>query len=116
MKTHRLLSLICDFGLYDEKVDVAMRIRRTASVGTKQNDLGPRRGSSQTMSRLGDKSLIDSSHDRIVNLAADNSYHAFLARERIQGQHESAQQRTSPTLLPTAPCGGVKGLDTYQGQ
>lgn len=105
MKTHRLFGLVCDLGLYDEKVDIAVRTRRTTSVRAKQNDLGIRRGSSQTMSRLGDQSLIDCSHDQIVNLAADNSYHASMARKRIKG---AARGRPATHLVALVANGTVR--------
>ena len=62
METHRLLCLICDLGLYDEKVDIAMPICATG-MRAKQNDLRIGCGSSKTPSHLPDQSLIDCSHD-----------------------------------------------------
>lgn len=82
-----------------------MRICRPPSVWAKQNDLGLRSGSNQTMSRLVEQSRIDSSHDQIVNLAADNSYHAFVARRRIEA---TAQESPAAHLAALVAKGTVR--------
>ncbi len=63
VETHRLLCLICDLGLYNEKVDIAMPICCATSMRAKQNDLRIACGSSKTPSHLHDQSLINCSHD-----------------------------------------------------
>lgn len=95
METHRLLSLTRDLGLYHEKANTAIRIRRAKSSRTKQNDLRIGCGGSQTASCLGDQSLIDCTHDRIINLAADNSYHESVAHEQIK-DHAEDPSSTNP--------------------
>jgi len=99
MKTDRLLSLVRNFGLYDEKVDIAMRISRTKNVRAKQDDLRLGGSSGQAVARFGDQGLIDYSHDRIVDLAADNSYHASVANEHLP---ETAQSHQAAQIVAPA--------------
>jgi hypothetical protein len=84
METHRLLSLIRDLGLYDEKANAAVRILRPKSARAKQNDLRVGYGGSQAAPCLGDQNLIGCTHGRIINLAADNSYHESVAHKQIK--------------------------------
>lgn len=64
MKTNRLLSLVADLRLYDEKVDIAAWTGLSASMGPKQDDLRVGSCCSQATPGLGNQSLVNYLHDR----------------------------------------------------
>jgi hypothetical protein len=64
MKTNRLLSLVVDLRLDNEKVDIAAGTALSAGVGTEQDDLCIRSSCSQAAPRLGNESLVNYLHDR----------------------------------------------------
>jgi hypothetical protein len=66
-KAHGLVGSIGDFGLDNEKIDIAMRVGLPTSVGAEQDHFRPGRSLSQAAARLSDQRLINDLHGtRIV--------------------------------------------------
>jgi hypothetical protein len=71
MEAHRLLGLVRNLRLDNEKVDIAVGTALSASVGAEQNHLGFRSSRSQAASRLVDQALVNNPHIQIVVATAD---------------------------------------------
>jgi len=66
MKTNRLLSLVADLRLHNEEVDIAAWTGLSASMGPEQDDLRIGSCCSQAAPGLGNQSLVNYLHYRIV--------------------------------------------------
>lgn len=76
MEAYRLLGLVINLGLNDEKIDIAARVGLPTSMGAEEDHLGIRGGRSQAATRLGDQILIHCGHAEIVVAAADHHPHS----------------------------------------
>jgi len=107
MKTDRLLSLVADLRLNNEKVDIAARTGLSASMGTKKDDLRVRSSISQAAPGLGNESLIDDLHDRNRSRDLRLRYEQGAARKKW-----SDYDRPSPSPFNL----GAPREDVRQGQ
>lgn len=72
MKTNRLLSLVVNLRLDNKKVDIAVGVGLSPSMGTEQNHLRVGGSSrSQTASRLCDQGFVNRVHVEIVVATSD---------------------------------------------